>query len=166
MRTIWGMLLAAAATAGCSSGGGLFATPQPPAEAVPPVVMVAGLVVAPDGTVLVPGVQNVSADRSRQGVILRAEGIAPTQGFYSPELVSTGVPGGDGIEVVQLRALPPVEAQPVGAQRTRILAVGRFYTNREMEGIRGFRVMAGQNALSVTAPAPLPPPPPPPPPEF
>jgi hypothetical protein len=40
----------------------------------------------------------------------------------------------------------------VGAPATRILSVGRFYTNRQMTEIRGFRVVAGQNAGSVPAP--------------
>jgi hypothetical protein len=148
----WAIGLAAAAAlalAGCG-GGNPFAFAPPP-EPVAPVVVVGGLVIAEDGTALMPAVQGVAADRGRQGVILRAEGLAPVQGFHTPELRPVGR-GADGIEVLEFRARPPLEVEAVGAPATRILSVGRFYTNRQMTEIRGFRVVAGQNAGSVPAP--------------
>jgi hypothetical protein len=116
-----------------------------------PLGTIAGLPVMADGTVLVPAVRATSADRGRQGVILRAEGVAPIQGFHSPEL-RTIARGADGIETVELRAMPPLGDEPVGQERTRLLQAARFYSNREMREIRGFRIVAAGNSLSAAAP--------------
>jgi hypothetical protein len=116
-----------------------------------PIGTLAGLPVMADGTMLMPVVRAASADRGRQGVILRAEGIAPLQGFHSPEL-RTIARGADGIETVELRAMPPLdEPLLVGPERSRLLAAARFYTNREMQEIRGFRIVAAGNSLSAAA---------------
>jgi hypothetical protein len=141
--------------AGCDSlnpfGGRRAASPEPAPVTGPPIGTVAGLPVMPDGTILVPAVRSASADRGRQGVILRAEGVAPMQGFHSPEL-RTVARGADGIETVELRAMPPLGPEPVGPERTRLLPAGRFYSNRELQEIRGFRVVAGGNILAASIP--------------
>lgn len=169
MKSVWPILLASGLVAGCAGGGtfgGLFSSPgQQQAIPVGPVESGAGLALA-EGSVVLPAVENVDADRSRQGVILRARAIAPRQGFWGGALVSTGSPAESGVEVVEFRAFPPIEPHPVGTPRSRLIEVGRFYSNAEMQAINSFRVIAGQNALSVAAPPPLPAPPPPPLPEF
>lgn len=159
-------LAAALLAAGCTFS--IFPDRAGPPEhgAAPPADLVAGIAPAPDGSVLLPNVLTLSADRGRLGVILRADGLAPTQGFHSAELRPSAPRGADGIETLELRARPPQAPAPVGAQATRVLSVGRFYTNREMREIRGFRVVAGQNALSAAAPPPIPPAPAPPLAEF
>lgn len=114
-----------------------------------PAGSVAGPPELADGTLLLPAVRMAEADRSRQGVILRVEGIAATQGFHSPELRTIGR-GPDGVETVELRAVPPLGQQAVGPERSRLLLVGRFYSNRELDGIRSFRVVAaGNSALAA-----------------
>ncbi len=140
---------------GCA-GAGPFGGRQAPAvaeapAAAEPVGTVAGLPVMADGTVLMPAVRAASADRGRQGVILRAEGIAPIQGFHSPELRPVDR-GADGIETLELRARPPLGDEPVGAERSRLLGAARFYSNREMREIRGFRIVAAGNTLAAAAP--------------
>ena len=172
MGKIWTLLLVAGLLGGCSTIGGLTsrvtglfggdeAQPAARAETVPAEVAAA----APDPTVLLPNVELLAADRGRQGVILRAEGMAPTQGYHSPELRSLGAVGADGLATVELRAAPPAEPHPVGAPATRVLSVGRFYSNRELRDIRSFRIVAAGNALATPVPA-APASPPPPAPEF
>jgi hypothetical protein len=153
------LLLGGGLLAGCGGGlwpfGGGIGARQQPVAAAPAgstvVAVIGGAPVAADGTALMPVVRLVAAERGRQGVILRAEAVAPMQGFHSPELRPVGR-GADGIEVVELRAQPPLDPEPVGAEPTRILSPARFYNNREMRDIRGFRVVAAQNI--ATAPAP------------
>jgi hypothetical protein len=160
-------LLAASLLAGCAQVGGLFGrgTAPAPAEA-PPVRSAAGLIVAPDGSVLLPGAQAATADRNRQGLILRAEAIAPAQGFHDPRLVTVRPLGPDGIEVVEFRAAAPPEPLTVGAPATRVLMAARFYSDAELRAIRGFRILGSQGAVSVSVPAAPPAPEPPPLPDF
>jgi hypothetical protein len=138
-----------------SACANIFASnPAPVPVAIPagePIGTLAGLPVMADGTMLVPAVRAASADRGRQGVILRAEGIAPFQGFHAPELRPIAR-GADGIETVELRAMPPLdETLVVGPERSRLLAAARFYSNRDMQEIRGFRIVAAGNSLSAAA---------------
>jgi hypothetical protein len=150
------MLLVVGLAAGCSGGrvwpfGGGGGRAVPASQTRADAAIVGGVPVAADGTALLPAVRVVAAERGRQGVILRAEAVAPTQGFFAPELLPVGR-GPDGVEVVELRARPPQEPQPIGQERTRTLSIGRFYSNREMRDIRSFRVVAAENAATAVAP--------------
>ncbi|CAN5652389.1 hypothetical protein BH23PSE1_BH23PSE1_00580 [soil metagenome] len=166
MRTKLAVLLVALLAAGCSGGseqpgllgglsgggifGGLFGSGPPPSQQAP-APRAGALAPESDASVLLPAVRLAAADRGRQGTILRAEAIAPVQGFHSPQLrVLEGREAG-GLVVVELRAIPPTGPEAIGSARSRLLSVGRFFSSREMRDIRGFRVIGAENAISVTA---------------
>ncbi|MER2507670.1 hypothetical protein [Amaricoccus sp.] len=101
------------------------------------------------------------AERAASGVILRVEGVSPTQGFYEAALLplNDGKPDAAGIVSLELVAIPPATPGAIGPERTRALSAAAFYPNRLMKPITGFRVRGGQNVITVTAPVtPAPPP--------
>ena len=85
------------------------------------------------------------------GVILRVTAVAPSQGFFnatlSPE--NDGRPDAAGLVTVALRAVPPPTPQAIGPERTRLLMTAAFVQTRELRGIRGFRVVAGPNVITL-----------------
>jgi hypothetical protein len=75
-------------------------------------------------------------------VILRAEGVAPTQGYHSATFVAlgSGEPDAAGFLSFELTAVPPVETAAVGPQRTRELSAAVFLPTGVARNIKGFRV--------------------------
>lgn len=147
------VLLGAGLLAGCA-GGGLWpfgGSGNRTPEAVSLSSSRASQAAPVDAKVLLPALRFAAAEPGRQGVILRVEGIAPTQGFHSGELRPVGR-SADGIETVELRAVAPLGNQAIGAERTRLLAVGRFYSNRDMDTIRGFRIVTDGAVVPATLP--------------
>jgi hypothetical protein len=104
-----------------------------------------------DGTMLMPSLRLVAAEPGRQGVILRAEAVAPTLGFHSPELRPVGRDPA-GTEILEFRARPPAVPEPVGAERARLLVAARFYRPHELREIRAFRVVARENSAESRLP--------------
>ncbi len=96
------------------------------------------------------------AERAGGGVILRVEGVSPTQGFYAATLLplNDGAPDAAGVVTLELVAVPPAAPGAVGPERTRQLSAAAFYPNRMLKPITGFRVRGGQNVITVTAPRP------------
>lgn len=139
--------MAAALVAGCGGqAGGAGRLARPPRRGDP--------IFAADGedaTILMPILRLVAAEPGRQGVILRAEAVAPTLGFHSPELRPVGRDAA-GTEILEFRARPPATAEPVGAERARLLVAARFYRPHEMREIRAFRVVARENAAETRLP--------------
>ncbi len=101
--------------------------------------------------VAVPALQTAAVERGFGGVILRVTGIAPTQGFHDATLIAEddGTPDAAGVLTVSLFAIPPLAPQAVGPERTRLLMTAVFLTDRELRDIRGFRVVAGQNSVTL-----------------
>lgn len=147
------LILCVALAAGCAElwpfGGRTSAQVDRTAGA--PAGLMMGRQAAMDATIRLPGARLLVAERGRQGVILRADGIAPWQGFHSPELRPAGR-SADGLETVELRAVAPPVAGGVGPERTRLLSVGRFYSNRDMAEIRAFRIIMAERAVDVPVP--------------
>lgn len=82
------------------------------------------------------------AERGLNGVILRAEGQAPTQGYHSAELrpLGAGAPDAAGIASFELVAVPPAEPQAAGPERTRRLDAAVFLPDRAWGDARAIRV--------------------------
>lgn len=102
------------------------------ADPRPLVVQVTSLAVEP-----VPG-----------GIIVRATGLPPTQGFYDAGLSSDGPPE-DGALSLALRAAQPPVPQAVSTAQSREVVVAYYLSERELDGVRVIRVRGGRNALTA-----------------
>jgi hypothetical protein len=145
------LLLAGIALAGCSmeipsfvgrEGGGegfYNVRGAPPPEPVP-----------------VP-LRQATLERALHGVIIRVDGEAPTQGYYSAALVPLrgGAPDAAGIVSFELMAVPPPGPEAIGPARTRRITAAVFIPNLALRDLRGFRVSGGGavHTLPVSRPA-------------
>ncbi len=81
------------------------------------------------------------------GAIVRATGLAPTQGWYGAVLIpETDAPVG-GEMVYVFRAVPPRDPQPVSTVQSRELTVGRTLSQQDLAALRTVRVIGARNAL-------------------
>jgi hypothetical protein len=112
---------------------------------------------APDGEPIDPRplvgeVTVLVAERAPGGVIVRATGLPPVQGFWSAALVPDNLelqPDENGVLGFDFRALPPATPQAVGAPRTREIVAGYFLSNQDVAGVRSIVVRAERNTRSV-----------------
>ncbi|MGI1661415.1 hypothetical protein ACRDNQ_04165 [Palleronia sp. KMU-117] len=97
----------------------------------------------------------LSVDPTPGGVILRATGIPPTQGYWDGELVVENANPApvNGVLSFQFRILPPPAGTPaaatVGGTRSREVVVGKFISRQELAGVTTLRVVAERNERSV-----------------
>lgn len=112
---------------------------------------------APEGAydpVAVP-VSSAVAERALHGVILRAESITPTQGYYAAALdvgEAGPEPDASGTLTVRFTALPPTTPQATGAPQTRRLTAALFVQNVTLRDVRAFRVVGSPNSVTVPLP--------------
>jgi hypothetical protein len=124
---------------------------QPP-PAPPPEVSPVGEPADELGTVLVPVVRQVRAERGDLGLIVWAEGVTATQGYWDAELRPVGpVPEG-GTLTLELRVRPPLEPQAVGPERTRLVTAGMALGAREAASFGAVRVVGARNAGTAAMP--------------
>ena len=103
-----------------------------------------------DDRPLVQSVETVVVERLPGGVIIRATGLPPMQGWFDAQLVREGgAAAGTGVAVYSFRARPPEEPTRVSTQQSRELIAATFLSDIELEGISSVRVLAASNARSV-----------------
>jgi hypothetical protein len=102
----------------------------------------------------VPQLRSAELEPAVGGMILRVTGVAPTQGFFNAALVpdGDGAPDAAGVVTVRLVAVPPETPELVGPERTRLLMTAAFIDRLNLRDIRAFRVVAGQNAVTLPIP--------------
>lgn len=100
-----------------------------------------------DTRTLVQSITALSVDRAPTGAIVRATGIAPTQGFFNAELVNAGVSG--GVLTLQFRAQSPAGFEAQGSQRSRQINAAYVISNAQLAGIRTVRVEGATNARTA-----------------
>jgi hypothetical protein len=113
--------------------------------------------IAPDGRPvdprpLVDQVTGVVVERTPGGVIVRATGLPPVQGFWSADLVPENLeltPDENGVLAFDFRAFPPATPQGTGSPRTRAIEAGYFLSNQALGGVRTVVVRAERNSRSV-----------------
>jgi hypothetical protein len=112
---------------------------------------------------LVPQVTDVTVDPTPGGVILRATGIPPTQGYWDGELVVENASAApvNGVLSFQFRILPPpTQIQTgsragapipatVGTATSREVVVAKFISRQDLAGVTSLRVVAERNERSV-----------------
>ncbi len=99
---------------------------------------------------LIPVVSTVVLERTTSGVILRATGVPPTQGWFEADLVSEtrGEPV-SGVLTLDFRAVPPAGQTLQSTQQSREIVVGRFISSFDLAKIREIRVVGETNVVTV-----------------
>ena len=107
----------------------------------------AGRAAAIDPRNLIGAVTALTLEATADGAILRATGLAPTQGWYNAELVQTGL--ADGVLSFDFRAAAPAGQQPVGDQATRTITVATMLSPAELSGVSAIRVLGATDAQTL-----------------
>lgn len=102
---------------------------------------------ARDQRLLVSDVTKLSVDPYSSGAIVRATGIAPTQGWWDAELVARPIDE-NGVLVYDFRVFPPLTDTPSGTPRSREITVASSLSNVRLEQVREIVVQGSNNALS------------------
>lgn len=95
----------------------------------------------------IAAVTDLVAERDGDGAILRATGIAATQGWHNAQLVPLGV--ADGVATYAFRVEPPETAQPAGPEAARTITVARRLDAADLAGIAAIRVQGQTNTREI-----------------
>ncbi|WP_136685534.1 hypothetical protein [Falsirhodobacter xinxiangensis] len=118
-------------------GGG---RPEPVDPAFAPVVATV------DPRPLVAQVTSLRVEQTRDGAIVRATGLPPTQGYWQAELIAR--PLAEGVQVYDFRIVPPAPGQRVSTQASREVTVAAGLSRSDLAGIRQIVVQGAGNSLS------------------
>jgi len=106
-----------------------------------------GGVIVTDARQLIADVTEVSLERTATGGILRATGIAATQGWFNAELVAVALEG--STVTYEFRAEPPAGFEATGTQASRQITVAIVLTAAQLAAVSQLRVVAAGNARST-----------------
>lgn len=99
---------------------------------------------------LVAQVTALDVEPTAGGIIIRATGLPPTQGYWQPGLLNvTDENSPKGTLVYEFRAWPPMAPAPVGGEGSRRLETAAYASNVELQGIGTITVQGAQNSRSV-----------------
>lgn len=108
-----------------------------------PLVTVAEAAVV-DTRVLIDQIVEMQVEPTGSGAILRATGLAATQGFYNAELVLAASDNGD--MTYDFRVAAPAGFEAIGTEASRRITVALELSNAELAGIGNITVRGAQNA--------------------
>ena len=160
MRALPFLLIGAIALSGCArlsesrlnpsnwfaSGGGGGATVAEGRDRGP--LVPAGVrTLEVDARPLIAQVSSVSLERTPDGAILRATGVAQSQGWFNAELVLIAIDGGTA--TYAFRAEAPRDFQNTGSAASRSITAAVNLDLAELAAIRRFRVEAAGNSRTV-----------------
>ncbi len=100
-----------------------------------------------DSRLLVTSVTSLTLERMPGGVIVRATGLPPTQGYWDAQLVARPVT--DGSIVYDFRVFPPVGAAAVSTPQSREVTVASFLSDIRLATISRITVQGENNARST-----------------
>ncbi|WP_193141066.1 MULTISPECIES: hypothetical protein [unclassified Meridianimarinicoccus] len=142
------ILLALCGTlAGCGNSlGGWFNTAPPdtlePEDGYDPIVT--------DSRRPVATITDLRIAPSPGGVIVQANGLPPTQGYWDLELVRVGEDAAPASEIrLEFRARPPIGETAVGTAESRDLEVATFLSNHELAGVSRITVIGQSNSRTA-----------------
>lgn len=95
----------------------------------------------------ITAITDMVIERDGDGAILRATGVAATQGAYNAELVLLGVAA--GVARYEFRVQFPEAAQAVGPDAARTVTVARRLDAADLAGISVIQVQGQSNAREV-----------------
>lgn len=103
-------------------------------------------------------VTSARVETALRGIIVRVDGLSPTQGYYGAQLERrTPAPiqaeqvdqPTSGLIELNLIAFPPPEPETVGPASTRVLRAAIFLPTRLLEDATGVRVYGGEQATTI-----------------
>jgi hypothetical protein len=95
------------------------------------------------------------AERALHGVIINAESVTPTQGYFGAQLVPVDPNSRadeNGILALRMTAIAPTTPQATGPERTRTLTAALFIQNVTLRDVKAFRVTGNPNSLTLPVP--------------
>ena len=128
-------------------GGGLTAGPVAADGTVRPLVPANRAVAVSDARVLITELTDVSLLRTDEGAILRATGVAATQGFFNAELVAVAQDG--GLVAFEFRAEAPPGGAAVGTAASRTITVAEVLSAADYAAITQVRVIGANGARTI-----------------
>ncbi|NPD17549.1 hypothetical protein HOY34_20400 [Xinfangfangia sp. D13-10-4-6] len=96
----------------------------------------------------VANVLNMNVEPVASGVIVRAVGLTPNQGWWEAELVPQPLTA-DGILVLDFRISPPWDQTRVSTQRSREVTVALHLSNIKLANVRQIIVQGANDARSA-----------------
>ena len=103
-----------------------------------------GQAAAQDTRVVIDQIVDLQIEQTSSGAIVRATGLAATQGFYSAELVLASC--ADGNLVYDFRVMAPEGFEAIGTEASRRITVALEMSVAELAGVRSVTVRGAQNA--------------------
>ena len=103
-----------------------------------------GQAAAQDTRVVIDQIVDLQIEQTSSGAIVRATGLAATQGFYSAELVLAS--SADGNVVYDFRVMAPEGFEAIGTEASRRITVALELSVAELAGLRSVTVRGAQNA--------------------
>jgi hypothetical protein len=97
-----------------------------------------------DTRVLIDQIVEMQVEPTTSGAILRATGLAATQGFYNAELVLAASENGD--VTYDFRVAAPAGFEAIGTEASRRITVALELSNAQLAGIGNITVRGAQNA--------------------
>lgn len=96
----------------------------------------------------------VSLEPALNGALLTVEGIAPTQGYHSAQLLvaDNGLPDATGRIRLEFIAVPPAAAQDVGPVVTRELQAAHFVPVRMFRKVTAIEVSGAGSVQTLSLP--------------
>lgn len=161
-RLIFPVILVSLALSGCARLANSSANPgnwfkregaAPSAPAPAPVrralVPAGSRAITVDGRGLINRVSTVEALPTSGGLLVRATGLAATQGYYNAELVPTQIKS--GTLTLSFRAQSQATPQPAGAASSREITVATVLSRKALAGVRRIQVRGFDNSKTVRA---------------
>lgn len=118
-----------------------------PAQARPLMPSGRGVVVVTDARPRVASLTELRIERLPGGAIVRATGLAPTQGWFNAELVRVGAE--DGVLTYEFRAEQPPGFAATGTIASRTITAADVLGADEVGAIGLVRVLSATNALQA-----------------
>ncbi len=113
-----------------------------------PLVPAGALAPPPDTRELVPDITGVVIEQTPDGAIIRATGVAPTQGYYNAQLVLQSFE--NGVLTYELRAEEPSGGVSVGSIASRTLNVATSVAGATLDAVRTVRVVGGATTQVIS----------------
>lgn len=104
-----------------------------------------------DGKTDIARVTRARLDYTPSGVIVRANGEAPSLGYHSTSLrpLNFGQPDGNGALWYEFRATPPAIPRQSGSEFARTLSVADFIPNSRLKNVQSVTITGAQNEVTI-----------------
>lgn len=99
---------------------------------------------------LVAQVLSVNVDTLPGGVVVRAVGLPPQQGYWDANLVQVATDN-PAVIALEFRLTPPERSTRSSTQRSREVLAGTRLSRQDLAGVREIRVIAVGNTISRRA---------------